>query len=157
VKFLLLPIFEAFKAIAYLPVDMMSTGGANCLGKLNDIMEQLFSEFEVLETENLALHKSVQNLEALKAKYDNEVSSFCPSSDPQRTWKGDVKKCMKCNDQFSFWNRGTYCRSCGIIYCSSCCSHYVEFKDLAELAPPSRDGKCDVCVLAYKDRIVQEG
>lgn len=76
----------------------------------------------------------------------------------QRTWKGDnVKRCMKCNEAFGFWNRGTHCRACGIIYCTNCCSHYVEFKDLAELAPPSRDGKCDVCMITYKDRIVVEG
>eukprot|EP01127_Copromyxa_protea_P018100 TRINITY_DN5623_c0_g1_i1.p1 TRINITY_DN5623_c0_g1~~TRINITY_DN5623_c0_g1_i1.p1 ORF type:complete len:705 (-),score=131.73 TRINITY_DN5623_c0_g1_i1:77-2191(-) len=138
---------KAFKAIAYLPVDMLSTGGANSLNKLNDIMEQLFSEFEVLETENLALHKSVQNMEAVKTK--------CLE---QRNWKGDdVKRCMKCNELFTFWNRATYCRCCGLIYCSNCCAHYVEIRGLAELAPPSREGKCDVCLITYKDRVIQEG
>lgn len=51
----------------------MSTGGVNSLTKLNNVMEQIFSEFHVLETENLALHKSVQSMEAAKAKYDQAV------------------------------------------------------------------------------------
>eukprot|EP01126_Amoeba_proteus_P039643 TRINITY_DN4196_c0_g1_i15.p1 TRINITY_DN4196_c0_g1~~TRINITY_DN4196_c0_g1_i15.p1 ORF type:complete len:482 (-),score=116.47 TRINITY_DN4196_c0_g1_i15:218-1663(-) len=142
---------KAYNAIAYLPVDMMTTGGTNSLTRLSDVMDQIFSEYDVLEAENDALHRSYQEMsqshEALKAKYQQE-----------RSWRSEsVTNCTKCHVPFTFWNRSHYCRSCGVIYCSNCCSNFVKFDRLTELHPPTDERKCDLCMVTYADRILKDG
>jgi len=55
----------------------------------------------------------------------------------------DVKKCNKCNSEFSLFKRKHHCRACGKIYCSNCTSKNTKIKNLGYDEEPVK--VCDGC------------
>lgn len=41
----------------------------------------------------------------------------------------DVSKCTRCALSFGFWARKHHCRSCGNIFCGTCCANYIEIPE----------------------------
>ena len=63
------------------------------------------------------------------------------------------KKCTLCNIDFSLLNRKHHCRSCGKIYCSTCC---YEYQSLPSYMPRTHTRFCDgkkhrVCNICYDE------
>eukprot|EP01126_Amoeba_proteus_P035780 TRINITY_DN3617_c0_g1_i12.p1 TRINITY_DN3617_c0_g1~~TRINITY_DN3617_c0_g1_i12.p1 ORF type:complete len:401 (-),score=88.55 TRINITY_DN3617_c0_g1_i12:285-1487(-) len=140
---------KAYTALSFLPTDIANTGGTSALQNLSEVMDQMFSEYDVLCAENETLSASGQDvmrsIEALQIKHRHE-----------RTWKTEITRCMKCHDPFDYWNSPEHCRSCGMIFCGTCCANFVQFSGLMEYGEPSAERKCGACVMMYKDRIVYE-
>lgn len=110
---------KADAALAFLPVDMMNGGGAASWKQTSDVIDQMFSESDVLEFENETLrrnHDALSNtIDSFQEQYRREVESlFVFFIDKwQRTWRGDDQlECSKCSAEFTFWNKSQYCRSC---------------------------------------------
>jgi len=140
---------KADQALALIPVDIMNGGGMASFKRISEVIDQILSEGDVLESENEALHRNHGSI-------TETIESFQEQYRRERTWRGDeTKECSKCGQEFGFWRPLQYCRSCAGIYCDSCCNSYVQFEKLTELHPPSTGRKCSSCVEIHKQRIIQ--
>lgn len=106
---------------------------------VSDLIDRLLSENDILSAENSALNK-----------YYNQITK---ERKQERTWADDSPHCLACKAVFSFWNPRHHCRACAKQYCDACCSHYVQFEELTELAAPSKARKCNSCMETYKHKI----
>eukprot|EP01127_Copromyxa_protea_P000187 TRINITY_DN1017_c0_g1_i2.p1 TRINITY_DN1017_c0_g1~~TRINITY_DN1017_c0_g1_i2.p1 ORF type:complete len:1074 (+),score=388.28 TRINITY_DN1017_c0_g1_i2:123-3344(+) len=119
--------------------------GPNPVAVLSDVLQQIFSEYDVLVIENKALRKFQD------AHPDAEYVQWKLIED--RTWKPDSPSCLKCGVEFTFWSRAQRCKACAHSFCDKCCSNRVVIQGLAELSAPSAERKCDTCVEFYQDYV----
>lgn len=54
----------------------------------------------------------------------------------------DAPACFNCGQAFSLFKRRHHCRSCGQVYCHTCCNQYA---DIPRLSTASQVRVCDVC------------
>jgi hypothetical protein len=52
-------------------------------------------------------------------------NNLLPKKPDQWIKDDDVKRCYSCNIKFSMWIRKHHCRSCGRIFCDSCCNERI--------------------------------
>jgi len=99
-----------------------------------EVMEKVHLEDEIIKKEIENNQKLLKNLEGL------------PTDKPQWLKDEDVTSCLICKEAFSLLKRRHHCRSCGKIYCSSCCKTKRKIPTLNIEVPQL---VCEICLRKY--------